>query len=123
MSLFLLPRGVAARKAAGERKHAENDVSLAGMQIDVSTDQNKSTEETIEPPKGSSHRSRWNDTTSRTTYKQKSSKPIKPRDLATLIETSLSDYALWCNQDLRRFAGDQNTSGCMSIYELDYDCH
>ncbi|PVG03440.1 hypothetical protein CPB86DRAFT_694945 [Serendipita vermifera] len=118
MSLFLLPRGVAARKAAGERKNADTEAHVEGMQVDGPTEQDHNTEEMKSSHIASTHSSKWNDATSRATNRQKASKPIKPRDLAILIETSLSDYALWCNQDLRRFAGDHNTSGYLFISRL-----
>jgi hypothetical protein len=106
MSLTFLPRGVAAKKAIAQPALSENE-KTDEMQLDVPSSPVSATTENRgnnvpgvsnqgQPPK----------------YQRKPPKPIDPRHLAILIETSMSDYALWVNKDLRRYAADKHTKGC-----------
>jgi hypothetical protein len=124
MSLNILPRGIAARRAVVQDDSMESPASdqPEQMQVDAATPPSSSIEVPQnqlpqrgqrakrgqnEPPAfASGQQSRSN------VYQRKPPKLIKPRELCVLIETAMSNYALWTNADLRRYAADRNTNGC-----------
>lgn len=113
MSLSLLPRGVAAKRASAQGSQEEPDK----MQLDISTSSPPTSHGNEISPTQPKATPRWRTRDSQqpvktTLYERKLPKPVDPRHLAILIETSMSDYALWKNRDLRRYAGDKSTNGC-----------
>lgn len=112
MSLSLLPRGVAAKKAIAQPALSEND-KTDEMQLDApSSPISATTESRGNDVPGVSKKANQGQPPKSSVYQRKPPKPIDPRHLAVLIETSMSDYALWVNKDLRRYAADKHTKGC-----------
>lgn len=141
MSNLLLPRGVAAKRAAAAAaKPLEGSAKIDGMQIDVDTppkiDESRkstvsgshplsspSTTHSLNPQSTDiSKVGRWKDRDQDTTHvkkiQRKPIKPLKPHEIAVLVETAMSDYALWENVNLRRYASDKNTSGYVALSRL-----
>jgi hypothetical protein len=124
MSLNLLPRGVAARRAIVRDDSMESPASdqPEQMQVDAAIPQSSSIElpQNQLPPRGQRAMRGQNQPPSLASaqqsksnvYQRKAPKPIKPRELCVLIETAMSNYSLWTNADLRRYAADRNTNGC-----------
>jgi hypothetical protein len=123
MSLNLLPRGVAARRAIVRDDSMESPASdqPEQMQVDAAIPQSSSIELTQNqlPPRGQGTRRGQSQPPLESgqhpksnVYQRKAPKPVKPRELCVLIETAMSNYALWTNADLRRYAADRNTNGC-----------
>lgn len=123
MSLNLLPRGVAARRAIVRDDAMESPASdqPEQMQVDTAIPQSSSIElpQNQLPPSDQRTRRGQNQAPSASgqqsksnVYQRKAPKPIKPRELCVLIETAMSNYALWTNADLKRYAADRNTNGC-----------
>lgn len=120
MSLSFLPRGVAARRAL-TKGNAENST----MDVDVSQPSSSTvssspvelrtksqTESGLSAKKGL----RWRE--SKWQSKKQKQRAIESRELALLLEASMSDYSLWKSQDLRRYAADKNTQGCKSVSSM-----
>jgi hypothetical protein len=107
MSLTLLPRGVAAR-----RPLTKANVENSTMDVDLPQPSSSGLDATIqvqldEPAKKGllSRETKWQP-------KKQKQRPIESRELALLMEASMSDYSLWKSHDLRRYAADKNTQGC-----------
>jgi hypothetical protein len=124
MSLNILPRGVAAKRVITRDDSMESPASdqPEQMQLDAPTSPSSSTgaqQNQIplhgqrakrglnQPPSFASGQQSRNNV-----YQRKPPKPIKPRELCVLVETAMSNYALWATADLRRYAADRNTNGC-----------
>lgn len=118
MSFAFLPRGVAAKRATAQSGSSEND-KPDEMQLDgpASPDSVANTSRRGQARSVSRNSDNVQPTKS-STYQRKPPKAIDPRHLAVLIETSMSDYALWMNKDLRRYAADKHTKGCKSPYHI-----
>ncbi|KAG8786217.1 hypothetical protein FRC16_001773 [Serendipita sp. 398] len=118
MSLMFLPRGVAAKRAATTtdvQMHLDPASSSNADHLSPTVDPNtskddewsrrQSKDQSSFPNKGSK-------------YQRKPNKPIALCELAVLIETAMSDYALWKKNDLRRYASDKNTDGFLALSRL-----
>ena len=126
MSLSILPRGVAAKRGSGREGHVPSSGrdEPEEMQVDATNSPFSSTGGYVQDQTSSnapqSTGRRQNQTPSfalerqsrSNVYQRRPPKPIKPQELCVLIETAMSDHALWTNSDLRRYAADRNTSGC-----------
>ncbi len=121
MALSFLPRGVAAKRVAARDESITSNDQPEQMQLDGPQSPSSSSNEVHSHRQASPYTQRNKKEPNRSlggTYQYKPSKPIKPRELCVLIETAMSDYALWANADLRRYAADRNTSGCGSSFDL-----
>ncbi|KIM29499.1 hypothetical protein M408DRAFT_305460, partial [Serendipita vermifera MAFF 305830] len=124
MALSFLPRGIAAKRAPVSEDPIGGNDQPEQMQLDTPASPSSTSTGAYSNKQTSPYVPRKQKTQNQPSqskggfYQHKSAKPIKLQELCVLIETSMSDYALWSNADLRRYATDRNTNGYISLSRL-----